>query len=95
MQLNWSNYVRFESHCDENMCPVAEKVKVTIKVPERQNYGTAMRGFFPQMRDANTNEAVGKWDNNEISWAKGVDCNDEEGFDALTHANSGMQFPYF
>ena len=53
-----------------------------------------MRGFFLQMRDANTNEALGKWDNNEINWAKGLDCNDEAGFDALTHANNG-KFQFF
>ena len=68
---------------------LSEKVKVTIRVPSQQNFGTAMKGFFLQMRDADTNKAVGVWDNNEISWAKGVDCNDEAGFDALTHANPG------
>ena len=47
------------------------------------------------MRDANTNEALGKWDNNEINWAKGLDCNDEAGFDALTHANNGKFKPSF
>ena len=64
--------------------PLSEKVKVTIRVPSQQNFGTAMKGFFLQMRDADTNKAVGKWDNNEISWAKGVDCNDEAGFDTKT-----------
>ena len=71
------------------MFPVSEKVKVTIAIPSQQTYGSAMKGFFLQMRDADTNEAVGEWDNNEIGWAKGVDCNDEAGFDALTHANPG------
>ena len=75
------------------MFPVLDKVKVTIQVPKQQNYGSAMRGFFLQMRDANTNEALGKWDNNEINWAKGLDCNDEAGFDALTHANNGKFQP--
>ena len=76
------------------MFPFLEKVKVTIEVPTQQNYGSAMKGFFLQMRDANTNEALGEWDNNEISWAKGVDCNDETGFDALTHANEGKFHPF-
>merc|ERR1712038_324393 len=83
-QTSKSPYI-LDMKIEMNKDGTTEKVKVEIKRQSPQQYGTAEKGFFLQMRDARTNKPVGVWEENEI--AKGVACNGMAG-SALTHKNS-------